>query len=154
MKHSLLQIFTAICVSVFIWWICQDREPIMLPDPVPEAIKAGSRSPREGKLLVTFYSDATANTATCMEPRRGSLAVDPKVIPMGTRVRLEGFPDSVPVWCMADDTGGMIKGKIIDVCIRNRATCMELGVIEAKYSVRQDRFGEYVLVTYIGPTVR
>jgi 3D (Asp-Asp-Asp) domain-containing protein len=46
----------------------------------------------------------------------GSLAVDPSVIPLRSRVQI---PDLVPPWdkqvFVADDTGGAIKGKHVDV---------------------------------------
>jgi len=41
-----------------------------------------------------------------------TIAVDPKVIPLGSRVKISGFPDKV---FTATDTGGAIKGKHIDV---------------------------------------
>lgn len=41
----------------------------------------------------------------------GVIAVDPRVIPLGTRVFVEGYG-----YAVAADTGGAIKGNIIDVC--------------------------------------
>ena len=47
-----------------------------------------------------------------------SLSVDPKVIKLGSLVNIEGFndEDGVPILFYACDTGGMIKGKHVDVC--------------------------------------
>ena len=42
--------------------------------------------------------------------RRGIIAVDPRVIPLGTRVYIPGYGEAV-----ADDIGGAIKGNIIDI---------------------------------------
>ncbi|HHW57462.1 MAG TPA: DUF348 domain-containing protein [Clostridia bacterium] len=49
-------------------------------------------------------------TATGMKATRGVIAVDPRVIPLGTRLYVEGYGFGI-----AADTGGAIKGNIIDV---------------------------------------
>ena len=41
---------------------------------------------------------------------RGIIAVDPSVIPLGSRVHVSGYGDAI-----AADTGGAIQGNIIDV---------------------------------------
>lgn len=50
-------------------------------------------------------------TASGMRAQRGVVAVDPRVIPLGTRVRVEGYGNAI-----AGDTGSAIKGMRIDVC--------------------------------------
>lgn len=50
-------------------------------------------------------------TASGMKARYGIIAVDPKVIPLGTRVYVEGYG-----YAIAGDTGGVIKGNKIDLC--------------------------------------
>ncbi|AIS51319.1 3D domain-containing protein [Thermoanaerobacter kivui] len=49
-------------------------------------------------------------TATGIKATRGVIAVDPRVIPFGTRMYVEGYGFGI-----AADTGGAIKGNIIDV---------------------------------------
>lgn len=49
-------------------------------------------------------------TATGMRQGKGVIAVDPKVIPLGTKLYIPGYGMAV-----AGDTGGAIKGDIIDV---------------------------------------
>ena len=61
-------------------------------------------------------------TATGRKARRGMVAVDPRVIPMNSLVYVEGYG-----WAVAADTGGAIKGNIIDVCIESRSACMNWG---------------------------
>lgn len=62
----------------------------------------------------TAYSadDPTAgsHTASGTAVRRGIIAVDPSVIPLGTRVYIPGYGEAV-----AEDTGGDIKGNRIDI---------------------------------------
>lgn len=55
-------------------------------------------------------------TATGMRARRGVIAVDPRVIPLGTKVFIEGL-GRVPDYgfAIAADTGGAIKGNLIDL---------------------------------------
>lgn len=50
-------------------------------------------------------------TATGVRAKRGIIAVDPKVIPLGTRLYVPGYGHGV-----AADTGGAIKGERIDIC--------------------------------------
>jgi uncharacterized protein YabE (DUF348 family) len=58
----------------------------------------------------TAYTHTGNPTATGIYPYRGVIAVDPKVIPLGTRVYVEGYG-----YAQAQDTGGLIKGDRIDV---------------------------------------
>lgn len=51
-------------------------------------------------------------TAIGTTPRVGVIAVDPRVIPLGTRVRIPAMGNGIFV---AEDTGGMIKGNKIDI---------------------------------------
>lgn len=55
-------------------------------------------------------------TATGTRAKVGTIAVDPKVIPLGTEVYIEGLGDAKNYgFATAEDTGGAIKGKIIDL---------------------------------------
>lgn len=59
-----------------------------------------------------FRSDGSrAKTASGKTARYGLVAVDPKVIPLGTKLYIEGYGEAV-----AADTGGAIKGNKIDLC--------------------------------------
>lgn len=51
-----------------------------------------------------------------------AIAVDPSVIPLGTRLYVEGYGEAVAV-----DTGGAIKGNIIDVHFPTIAQCIQWG---------------------------
>lgn len=96
-------------------------------DTKKEAQETGSTSaPSGGKELTmeaTAYGPDCAGcsgiTATGMDIRSGTqkvIAVDPSVIPLGSRVWVEGYGEAI-----AADTGGAIKGNIIDVLVPSEA---------------------------------
>ena len=84
----------------------------------------------------TFKVSASAYTAYCkgcsgysktgINLRKDSslkvISVDPKVIPLGTKVWVEGYGIAV-----AGDTGGSIKGKKIDILVANNKTAYNWG---------------------------
>jgi 3D (Asp-Asp-Asp) domain-containing protein len=59
--------------------------------------------------------------------RPGVIAVDPRVIPLGSRVFIK-FPDGHGVYAVAEDTGGAIKGNRIDVAKWSMDEAKDFGV--------------------------
>lgn len=62
-------------------------------------------------------------TYTGVRATRGIVAVDPRVIPLNTRLFIEGYGTAV-----AADIGGAIKGAKIDLCFETVAEALEWGV--------------------------
>ncbi|NLZ53903.1 MAG: DUF348 domain-containing protein, partial [Thermoanaerobacteraceae bacterium] len=62
------------------------------------------------RMLATAYTHTGNRTATGTIARVGVVAVDPKVIPLGTRLYIDGYG-----FARAEDTGGAIKGDKIDL---------------------------------------
>lgn len=54
-----------------------------------------------------------------------SIAVDPNIIPLGSIVEIEGYGTFKAV-----DTGGAIKGNILDVCVNTKEEAKRLGRIK------------------------
>lgn len=54
-----------------------------------------------------------------------TVAVDPSVIPLGSKIRIPGLSNSV-FYCA--DTGGAIKGNRIDVAVSSHSEAMRLGI--------------------------
>lgn len=70
----------------------------------------------------TGYTHTGNRTATGTWPKRGTIAVDPRVIPLGTRIYVPGYGYGV-----AEDTGGAVKGRIIDLFFESRAEAIKWG---------------------------
>ena len=81
-------------------------------------------SPPTGKrqlvVSATCY-DLPGSTATGMPVGQGVVAVDPSVIPLGTRMYVPGYGNGV-----AADVGGGIRGRVIDLWMP-RAQCLSWG---------------------------
>ena len=105
---------------------------------VPTISRGGKNYTYSRKLTVeaTAYDTSPAEnggytkTAMGLTPGFGIVAVDPNVIPLGTRLYIESS-DGGQSWtygyCIAGDTGGAIKGNRIDLCYTTRAECIQFG---------------------------
>lgn len=83
---------------------------------------------REAKIMHTSaYTYTGSNMASGEAPAVGRVAVDPAVIPMGSRLYIEGYG-----YAVAADTGGAIKGDRIDLFMENRDQCLSWGRRSAK----------------------
>ena len=82
---------------------------------------AASSGPRTLTVSATGYS-IRGRTATGMPTAPGVVAVDPSVIPLGTRLTIPGYGDGV-----AADTGGAVQGNTIDVWFPTAAQALQWG---------------------------
>ena len=74
------------------------------------------------KVEATAYTHTGNKTATGAVAREGLIAVDPKVIAMGSKVYVEGYG-----YAIAADTGGDIRGNRIDVFFSTLRECLDWG---------------------------
>ncbi len=66
-------------------------------------------------------------TASGKRARWGTIAVDRRVIKLGSQLRIEGYPDTI---FRAEDVGGAIKGNHIDVWFPSHREALKFGVQE------------------------
>ena len=76
---------------------------------------------RKEVFQATAYTGG-GRTASGTRARVGEIAVDPRVIPLGTTVYVEGFGLRT-----AEDTGGAVKGHIIDIYMASHSECIRWG---------------------------
>ena len=112
-------------------------------NPEPKAPEPDVTPPAESSGEEMFVT-ATAYTAYCpgcsgttaygidlrANPNQKVIAVDPRIIPLGTKVWVEGYGEAI-----AGDTGGAIKGNKIDVFIPSYDNAMAWGVKKVKLRV-------------------
>lgn len=120
-------------------------EETVIQDAVPQIVAYGtlgvvSRGGTEYRFSREIVMEATGYTAgpesnpngngytyTGMKAVRGVVAVDPRVIPLYTRVYVEGYGPAI-----AADIGGAIKGNKIDLCFDTVQEALEWGRRPAK----------------------
>lgn len=114
------------------------------PTPPPMEPKEEVAPPESEETAKELVVTATAYTAYCTgcsgttaygidlraNPDQKVIAVDPRVIPLGTRVWVEGYGEAI-----AGDTGGAIKGNKIDVFIPSYDNAIAWGVKTVKLKV-------------------
>lgn len=68
-------------------------------------------------------------TASGTRARRGTVAVDPKVIPLGTKLYIKSLTPGIEDYgyAIAEDTGGAIKGMKIDLFMNTVSECFQFG---------------------------
>jgi uncharacterized protein YabE (DUF348 family)/3D (Asp-Asp-Asp) domain-containing protein len=98
------------------------------PAPAPAAETSGKPSGNGIVMNASAYDDSLANypgytglTASGTRVRPGVIAVDPRVIPLGTRVYIEHMDGTPWGYAIAEDTGGAIKGNKIDIYMKSGA---------------------------------
>lgn len=108
-------------------------------DPVKEVVevgtKKGTQAPngKNAKRVIVMQAtayDPTAGSKTAMGTRArvGAVAVDPKVIPLGSKLYIESMDGFASYgYATAEDTGGAIKGNRIDLFYNSNAEANRFG---------------------------
>ncbi|MDQ0430862.1 uncharacterized protein YabE (DUF348 family)/3D (Asp-Asp-Asp) domain-containing protein [Planomicrobium stackebrandtii] len=114
--------------------------------PAPAKAEPAKAAPAEAEPTggKEFYVSATAYTASCTgcsgitatginlhtNPGLKVIAVDPSVIPLGSKVWVEGYGNAI-----AGDTGGAIKGNKIDLFMASQSDAISFGRKQVKVRI-------------------
>lgn len=122
MLAKLLCLYVALCLL-----LSAPQEDMLIP-PEREHITPVSveRHPEWETFQATAYVDRGL-TKMGTKARSGVVAVDPNVIPLGTLLKIESEFPGIDGYYRAEDTGGKVKGKIIDIWLEDYTTAVEFG---------------------------
>lgn len=118
--------------------VLNDSEQVIVEVPVEVQVVVFPKVTKGSELWVEAsaytYGDGEPGdkTFTGLPADRGIVAVDPRLIPMGTIVWIEGYGYGVTA-----DTGGAIKGNKVDLFFTSRDAAMSWGVRNVKMVVIQ-----------------
>lgn len=108
-------------------------EVTLSPEPPPEPERAQIEpEPKEEFIWIeaTAYS-LRGKMFNGKEVHQGAISVDPKVIPLGTKGYIEGIGEVI-----AEDTGGAIKGNIVDIWMPTTDQALKWGRRKVKLWIR------------------
>ncbi|HIV67631.1 MAG TPA: G5 domain-containing protein [Candidatus Butyricicoccus stercorigallinarum] len=117
----------------------------IITEPINKIVENGTKQPtvatsggaiaysRVLTVEATAYSGGGL-TASGTRARVGAIAVDPKVIPLGSRLYITSADGKSWVYgyAVAEDTGGAIKGNRIDLYFNSESQCISFGRQTAK----------------------
>ncbi|MCA1053819.1 LysM peptidoglycan-binding domain-containing protein [Rossellomorea aquimaris] len=112
-----------------------------------QGVKTATSEENDSKVTKEVNVTATAYTAHCegcigitktgvdllSNPDARVIAVDPDVIPLGSKVYIEGYG-----YARAEDTGGAIKGNRIDIYMEHEQDALEYGVRDVKVKIIEE----------------
>lgn len=115
--------------------------PAQAPAANTNPTEAAAPVEASGKTITVTATAYTANCAGCSgitstgidlkaNPDAKVISVDPNVIPLGSKVYVEGYGNAI-----AGDTGGAIKGNIIDIFIPTQEAAVQWGRKQVKVTI-------------------
>jgi 3D (Asp-Asp-Asp) domain-containing protein len=119
-----------------------ENNPEPAPEPASDPVPTETTSTEPAGKEITV--EATAYTAECegcigitktgvdlnANPDTKVIAVDPSIIPLGSKVYVEGYG-----YATAEDTGGAIKGNRIDVFVPEQNDALQWGRKQVKVTI-------------------
>ena len=101
---------------------------------VPPAAPAPSTPARELAFTATAYCTGS-RTAAGTRPNESIVAADPDVLPLGTRIRISGLAKRYNRVYTVMDTGSKIRGRRIDLFMRDCREAVAFGRRSARVSL-------------------
>jgi 3D (Asp-Asp-Asp) domain-containing protein len=118
-----------VAVLAAILAVCGCRPSAPPPAPAPPPPPQQPEPPKAEVPATSFEATAytiEGETASGAQTRKGIVAADPKVLPIGSRIRVQGAGQYDGEYTVKD-TGREIKGREIDVYIANDAEAKRFG---------------------------
>lgn len=109
----------------------EKKESGKIPDNYEKVLDITATAYAPGPLDNDQWGDKTYLGTTI---RPGVVAVDPNVIPLGSRLYVK-YPDGHGEYAVAEDTGGAIKGNRIDIAMMDRGNATDFGIKPVKVYV-------------------
>lgn len=109
----------------------EKKESGNIPDNYEKVLDITATAYAPGPLDNDQWGDKTYLGTTI---RPGVVAVDPNVIPLGSRLYVK-YPDGHGEYAVAEDTGGAIKGNRIDIAMMDRGDATKFGIKPVKVYV-------------------
>ena len=82
--------------------------------------------PKARPMQATAYCQS-GTTASGNQTRRGIVAADPRVLPLGTTIRIVAPVGGYSTTYRVEDTGGKVKGRIVDIYVHSCAAAGRFG---------------------------
>ncbi|MBQ7529115.1 3D domain-containing protein [bacterium] len=102
----------------------KDKQVKEQSTPKKKVASAPVEKKKERLITVKAYAYCiNGRTASGEYTRKGCIAVDPRVIPLGKKIYVPGYG-----WGKSMDTGGSVRGNVIDIWYPSRSECMQWGV--------------------------
>jgi 3D (Asp-Asp-Asp) domain-containing protein len=104
--------------------LSQPRNKVVAMGNITSVSRGGQRLDfMEARYMqASAYTYSGSRTSSGQDPAVGMVAVDPSVIPLGTKLYVEGYG-----YAWAADTGGAIQGDRIDLFMEKHAQCAHWG---------------------------
>jgi len=119
-----------------------NKPAVKVAEKPASTVSRGTTAPSRTGKVITMVSTAYDGCYECNKPyygypsyiglplKHGIVAVDPKVIPMGTRLYVEGYGDAI-----AADQGNAIKGNRIDLFFDTHQQALNYGMKTVKVTI-------------------
>lgn len=110
-------------------------QPAQAPPPPPEQERApsarGDQEPADSFIATVTAYCLKGRTRSGTPVQWGVVAVDPRVVPLGSKIQIEGFGEVF----FAEDTGGGVKGKWVDIWMESCAEARVFGMQSRRVTV-------------------
>lgn len=106
--------------------------------------EAASKRPKTRARTSTFTANAycrSGRTRAGQRPKTGTVAADPHILPLGSKVRIEGVKAVRGGVYTVTDTGGGVKGRRLDIYMPSCRAARQFGVRRVRVALVRRGWG-------------